>query len=244
TIAQESVIKSKGEIDEISSQEFYNSDSLSLKLFQSAFESENQLEVSDKLFQNKTNRNNMQIFSDQSLKVPDVEILTNNVKSNSQPSNVKDLEWPLLGNDDDDPKSESDNTFELPIQAKQQRKDGQHLSDKLLSKSEWNELNELILLFSPLPINKINWRCTIPHSWYNTFYYFTTNLTFLPLMEAYIAFYLDPQFKNISFTNNKKKEVADLLSEMIKTNNTLARTEIDQFFDGEIPNYVVDDELE
>ncbi|CAG8662758.1 10320_t:CDS:2, partial [Racocetra fulgida] len=185
-------------------------DSPSFKSFQSVLKSEKQLEASNKLFRSKNNRNEQQLFPDQSLKVPDVEILTNNVKSNPLPSNVswvwglrniqnefnqsstydlEDLEWPLLDNDDDS-ESESDNIFESPTQAEQS-----------------------------------------------------------PLTEAYIASYLDPRFKNLSFTNNeKKKEVLDLLCEIIKTNNTAinapARTEMDRFFDSKIPDYVVDDELE
>ncbi|CAG8516351.1 15763_t:CDS:2 [Dentiscutata erythropus] len=68
-----------------------------------------------------------------------------------------------------------------------------------------------------------------------------------PLMEAYIAFYLDPRFKSMSFDKEKKKEVQEMIAEMIKTNtiDTPEQTEIDQFFDGDNQSdYPLDNELE
>ncbi|CAG8458189.1 7709_t:CDS:2 [Cetraspora pellucida] len=70
----------------------------------------------------------------------------------------------------------------------------------------------------------------------------------LPLTEAYVAFYLDPQFKNMSFATNEKKKVLNLISEMLKTINTNinapSRTEMNWFYNGEVSNSAVDDELE
>ncbi|CAG8564782.1 11403_t:CDS:2, partial [Scutellospora calospora] len=55
------------------------------------------------------------------------------------------------------------------------------------------------------------------------------------LIKAYIASYLESQFKNLSFVSNEKKETETSF-------DTLAQTEIDQFYDGKIPNYLMDDE--
>ena len=70
-----------------------------------------------------------------------------------------------------------------------------------------------------------------------------------PPMEAYIASYLDPRFKNLSFASSEKKGVLIQLSEMIKTTTTTtidtpARTEMDRLYDGEVSDYLVDNELE
>ncbi|CAG8587129.1 11137_t:CDS:2, partial [Racocetra fulgida] len=56
-----------------------------------------------------------------------------------------------------------------------------------------------------------------------------------PLMEAYIASYLDPRFKSMSFDKEKKKEVQEMIAEMIKTNtiDTPEQTEMDRFFDSD-----------
>ncbi|CAG8441626.1 12809_t:CDS:2 [Dentiscutata heterogama] len=103
----------------------------------------------------------------------------------------------------------------------QQRKDGQNLSEKLLSKSEWNELDELILLLSPFAQSTK----LIRGSQYPTLGMMLLTISLLsshlhcikisltsskilnvcqliedsisacydlPLTEAYVAFYLDP----------------------------------------------------
>ncbi|CAG8482048.1 5114_t:CDS:2 [Racocetra fulgida] len=68
-----------------------------------------------------------------------------------------------------------------------------------------------------------------------------------PLIEAYIASYLDPRFKSMSFDKEKKKEVQEMIAEMIKTNtiDTPEQTEMDRFFDGDNQSdYPLDNELE
>ncbi|CAG8626754.1 22812_t:CDS:2 [Dentiscutata erythropus] len=236
-------------------QEFNNFDSPLLNLLQLAFESKNQLETSNKCFQSKTNKNNRQILPDQSLKVPNIEILTNNVKSNSQLSNIKQLAKSLSHHSD-----------------QQQKKHGQYLSDKLLSKFEWNELDELILLLLPfaqstkliggtqyptlgmmlptislLTLHLCHIKRSLKSSEILNVCQLIENSIFAcwesPLMEAYIASYLDPSSKIYLLQIVKKKEVLDVLSKIIKTNNTSintpAKTEMNRFFD-----YVVNDELE
>ncbi|CAG8795806.1 3_t:CDS:2, partial [Racocetra persica] len=181
---------------------------------------------------------------------------------------LEDLEWPLL--DDNDSESECDD--ELSAQStsiqlvqlqdaveqftkslshhpdQQQRKDRQNLNRKLLSKSEWNELDELILLLLPFAQSTK----LIEGSQYPTLGMMLPTISLLssylhrtkisltlskilnvcqliedsisarwdsPLTEAYVAFYLDPDSK-------------------------ISRTEIDQFYDDEVSNPAVDNELE
>ncbi|CAG8811984.1 16335_t:CDS:2, partial [Gigaspora rosea] len=130
----------------------------------------------------------------------------------------------------------------------QQRKDGQTLSEKLLTNTEWMELEKLTLLLGPFAqTTKLIGGAQYPtlgmmlptiSLLFTHLYRMKESLTSsnilnichqiedsmtkrweAPLMEAYIASYLDPRFKK--------------------------QTELDQFFDGDNQSdYPLDNELE
>ncbi|CAG8797176.1 3015_t:CDS:2, partial [Dentiscutata erythropus] len=158
----------------------------------------------------------------------------------------------------------------------QQRKNEQTLSEKLLTNTEWMELEELTLLLGPFAqTTKLIGGTQYPtlsmilptiSLLFTHLYQMKESLTSsnilnichqiedsmtkhweAPLMKAYIASYLDPRFKSMSFDKEKKKEVQEMIAEMIKTNtiNTPEQTEMDQFFDGDNQSdYPLDNELE
>lgn len=151
----------------------------------------------------------------------------------------------------------------------QQRKDGQSLSSKLLSETEWIELDELVLLLEPfaqttkliggsqyptlgmmLPtillllshLYRMNelLSSTLILDVYQSIENSISNRWETPLIEAYIASYLDPHFQNMSFTYKEKKErVQNKISKIIEVDTNInipVQTEMDQFFDGYIQN--------
>ncbi|CAG8746061.1 11012_t:CDS:2, partial [Gigaspora rosea] len=150
----------------------------------------------------------------------------------------EDSEWPLLGDEDSELESDDDSSeLILPAQSTSSYPTlGMMLPTILLLLSHLHQMNESINSSILSVCEKIE--DSISKRWET------------PLIEAYIASYLDPRFKNMSFTNNEKKRcVKNAISEMIEViANTIdapMQTEMDRFFDGNIQtDYLVYNELE
>ncbi|CAG8853164.1 11422_t:CDS:2, partial [Gigaspora margarita] len=144
-----------------------------------------------------------------------------------------------------------------------QRKDGQSLSSKLLSENEWNELEELITLLAPfaqiteliggshyptLSMMLPTISCLFTHLNQMKASLISPNILDIchqiensmftrwedPLIECYILSYLDPRFKNMNFISKKKKEnVQNKLSEIVE----IATNTIDTLVQTEMDHF-------